>query len=213
MSNTGRTARLDFFSDGVFAIAITLLVIEIKVPHVEHGESLLQGVLAGWPSYLAYVVSFSTIGVLWLSHSAITQHIERANAMFVRLNLLLLMVVAFIPFPTSMLADYSTDMAQSRTAVVIYGTVLMLAAFLVSALWRYAVRGGLTTCPSSECELLTKQLTPSLLGYPALVVLGFVLPVVAVFGQLLLALFRLVPFGIVVVRKELVKFEGKEEDK
>ena len=81
------TGRLGAFSDGVFAIAITILVLEITVP--EDSENLLSAVLDQWPSYLAYVVSFSTIGAAWLGHNVITDYMEYADAMVVRLNLLL----------------------------------------------------------------------------------------------------------------------------
>src|SRR5262245_31405735 len=84
-----RTGRLEAFSDGVFAIAITLLVLEITVPAGSE-DDLLGAFFDQWRSYLAYVVSFSTVGVLWLAHSAITEYLDRVNAMLVRLNLLLL---------------------------------------------------------------------------------------------------------------------------
>jgi uncharacterized membrane protein len=89
----------------VFAIAITLLVLDIVVP-ASAGSDLLRSVAGLWPSYLAYVVSFSTIGASWLGHNAITEYLERANATFVRLNLLLLLLIAFLPFPTRLFADY-----------------------------------------------------------------------------------------------------------
>ena len=90
-----QTGRLESFSDGVFAIAVTLLVLDIAVP-VHAGRDLLPAVANLWPSYLAYVVSFATIGAVWLGHNAITDYIEHVNAGFVRLNLLLLLVVSFL---------------------------------------------------------------------------------------------------------------------
>ena len=92
------TGRLEAFSDGVFAIAITLLVLEITVP--TGSEADLWGAITDqWRSYLAYAVSFATIGALWLAHSVITEYLGRANALLVRLNLLLLMVVVVHPLP------------------------------------------------------------------------------------------------------------------
>jgi uncharacterized membrane protein len=89
---------MEAFSDGVFAIAITLLVLEIAVPSGSE-ENLLGAVVAQWPSYLAYLVSFSTIGAVWLEHTFITEFLGHATSVLIRLNLLLLLVVSFLPFP------------------------------------------------------------------------------------------------------------------
>src|SRR5918995_4883658 len=91
--------RLEAFSDGVFAIAITLLVLELSVAH-DAGDHLLSSILDEWPSLLAYLTSFMTIGVIWLQHSAITGALRAADATLYRLNLLVLLLVGFIPFPT-----------------------------------------------------------------------------------------------------------------
>ena len=99
------TGRLEAFSDGVFAIAVTLLILDVAVP-ADSGGNLLGAVGDQWASYLAYLVSFSTIGAVWLAHSVITEYLDRADAVFVRLNLLLLLVVSFLPFPTRLLAEY-----------------------------------------------------------------------------------------------------------
>ena len=104
------TGRLEALSDGVFAIAITLLVLDIAVP-AHASKDLLGAVTQQWPSYLAYAVSFSTIGALWLGHNVITEYLDRADAAFVRLNLLLLFLVALLPFPTRLFADYLGDEA------------------------------------------------------------------------------------------------------
>lgn len=99
------TRRLEAFSDGVFAIAITLLVLDITVPAGSE-DDLLAAVVNQWPSYLAYVVSFATIGVAWLEHNAITDYMDYADAMVVRVNLSLLLLVSFLPFPTRLIAKY-----------------------------------------------------------------------------------------------------------
>jgi uncharacterized membrane protein len=96
------TNRLEAFSDGVFAIAITLLVLEIKVP--PPGTALGAELLHLWPSYLAYVVSFLVIGAIWLNHHAMFQHIVRVDGMLLLFNILHLMPIAFLPFPTAVLA-------------------------------------------------------------------------------------------------------------
>ena len=100
-----RTGRLEAFSDGVFAIAVTLLILDIGVSGTA-GHDLGAAIRGLWPSYLAYVASFSTIGAAWLGHNAITEYLERTDAAFVRLNLLLLLAISFLPFPTRLVAEY-----------------------------------------------------------------------------------------------------------
>jgi uncharacterized membrane protein len=190
--------RLEAFSDGVFAIAITLLVLEITVPAGSE-DNLLRAVAHQWPSYLAYLVSFSTIGALWLRHTAITEYLGRANTVLVRLNLLLLMVVAFIPFPTRLLAEYSGNDQPGRVSTTIYGITLLVASLLVSVLWRYAVHERLVHPDAADAEIqtLTTRLKPSLAGYLVMIVLGLVLPLVALLGYLAVAIYLIVPFGLI----------------
>src|SRR5690242_7406538 len=114
------TGRMEAFSDGVFAIAITLLVLDVSVPSGS-GDRLLAAIGEQWPRYLAYVVSFATIGAIWLCHNAITEYLERADAWLLRANLLLLMIVGFIPFPTHLAAEYIHDEDAERVAVTFYG--------------------------------------------------------------------------------------------
>jgi uncharacterized membrane protein len=192
-----RTGRLEAFSDGVFAIAITLLVLEITVPAGSE-DDLLGAFFDQWRSYLAYVVSFSTIGVLWLAHSAITEYLDRVNSMLVRLNLLLLMVVSFIPFPTRLLAEYGADDDAARVATTVYGLTILFGVILISVVWRYAIAAGLERPDVTDQELqsLTTKLTPGLAGYVAMIVLGLFLPTAAVIGYLAVALFLLVPFAL-----------------
>src|SRR5262245_58207594 len=149
-----RTNRLEAFSDGVFAIAITLLVLEISVPPGSESD-LLRAVLDQWPSYVAYLVSFSTIGVLWLGHSAITEYLERTDALLVRLNLLLLMFVSFIPFPTKLLAENSGHDNPARVAATIYGLTLLVASVLLAIIWRYALRERLIRPDAADEEVAT----------------------------------------------------------
>jgi TMEM175 potassium channel family protein len=193
---------MEAFSDGVFAIAITLLVLEIAVPAGSEAD-LLGAVLDQWPSYLAYLVSFSTIGAIWLEHTVITEFLERATSVFIRLNLLLLVVVSFLPFPTKLLGEYVGEEAPARVAVTIYGLNLFLASALVSLLWRYAVREGLIRpdVADSDVKMITNRLTPGLAGYVVMIVLGLFLPVVAVLGYLIIAVYIIFPFGALRRRK------------
>ena len=175
-----RTSRVEAFSDGVFAIAITLLVLEIAVPSGSE-DDLLGALVDQWPSYLAYLVSFSTIGAVWLQHTVISEYLDRATSVLIRLNLLLLLVVAFLPFPTRLLGEYIGEAEPSRVAATIYGLNLFLTSALVSLLWRYAVRERLIRRDASDSDLkmLTKRLTPSLAGYVTMIRLGLFLPVLA----------------------------------
>ena len=97
------TSRIEAFSDGMFAIAITLLILEVKVPVPAEGH-LAQGLVKQWPSYLAFVLSFVYIGVMWMNHHRMFTHIRRSNDTLLVLNLLLLLGVTAVPFPTAVLA-------------------------------------------------------------------------------------------------------------
>src|ERR1700712_2371403 len=103
--STMDTRRLESFSDGVFAIAITLLVLEIRVPEMA-GDRLAHELAAQWPSYLAYVVSFLVIGIIWINHHAVVDHLRVANRPFMGINLFLLFCVGLIPWPTQLVAQY-----------------------------------------------------------------------------------------------------------
>jgi TMEM175 potassium channel family protein len=189
-----RTGRLEAFSDGVFAIAITLLVLDIAVPL--NAKNDLLGAVAGlWPAYLAYVVSFATIGAVWLGHNAITDYLDQTDTTFVRLNLLLLLFVALLPFPTRLFADYIGEDNPERVAATIYGITLLLTLTLLWTLWRYALREDLVRpdAGDEEIELLTQRLTPGLGGYLVLIIAGLFIPVIAVIGYLAIALFYILP--------------------
>ena len=189
-----RTGRMEAFSDGVFAIAITLLVLEIGVPEGS-GDDLWGALLDQWPSYLAYLVSFATIGAVWFAHTVITEALSGATSVLIRVNLLLLLVVAFLPFPTVLLSEYVGEPDAERIAVTVYGLNLLLASVLVSTLWRYANRAGLVRedLTDGEVRALSSRLTPSLVSYAVVIVLGIFLPVVAVLGYLLIAIYLLLP--------------------
>lgn len=134
------TTRLEALSDGVFAIAITLLVIEIGVPHLNGEQGLGDALRQLWPSYFGFAVSFLTIGVLWLNHHQMFKDIARADHTVTVLNLLLLMCVSFIPFPTAVLADFLRDGDQRLGAVLIYGATFTAMAVPYTALWLWVIR-------------------------------------------------------------------------
>lgn len=189
---------MEAFSDGVFAIAITLLVLDLVVPVATKGN-LFTAFFAEWPQYLAYVVSFATIGAVWLAHSAITENLEHTDSTFLRLNLLLLLFTSFLPFPTRFLAEYIDSDESERAAVIIYGISLLLLTGVLSLLWRYAVGAKLVRedLGDEELEVFTQRLSPGLGGYFALTLVGIFFPIVAVFGFLVVSVFVIlpIPFG------------------
>lgn len=135
------TGRLEAFSDGVFAITVTLLILEIKPPS-DYGN-LLHGLGALWPSYLAYAVSFLFIGQVWANHHVLFDHIRAASRGILFLNTVLLMIVAFLPFATSVLAGSLRDGRGERTATVFYAIAFAATALSFNAVWKYARRFGL----------------------------------------------------------------------
>ena len=125
------TDRVESFSDSVFAFAATLLVLNLRDP----GGDLARGLLREWPSYAAYAVSFLTIGIIWINHGTLFGRLGRLDRPLVVLNLLLLMIVAVIPFPTAMLARYARDGASSHAAGILYGTTMTVMGIMFTAIW------------------------------------------------------------------------------
>ena len=142
------------------------------------------------------MASFSTIGAAWLGHNAITEYLDRTDAAFVRLNLLLLLFVSFLPFPTRLVAEFIHQATAERVAVTFYGIILLLSSVLLQVLWRYAVRARLVRPDTAdeEIELLTERLTPGLGAYLVLIVSGLFVPIIAVTGFLGIALYYIIPF-------------------
>jgi len=133
--------RLEAFSDGVFAIAITLLVIEIRPPEVPEGERLAPALWAQWPSYVAYLVSFLTIGVIWLNHHRIFEQVARVDGPLLLLNLNLLLWTALIPFPTAVVAEYLRGAGEAaRTASALYSGVLLVMGLAFGAVFAWVTR-------------------------------------------------------------------------
>jgi uncharacterized membrane protein len=137
------TGRIEAFSDGVMAIAITLLVLDLKVPtasDVSDSGSLLAALLDRWPSYLAYLAAFLTIGIIWLNHRAFVDRVNRFDSRMQWLNLALLLGVATLPFPTALMAAYvNAGGAAASTAAVVYGLLSVATALPWIFMWRHLV--------------------------------------------------------------------------
>lgn len=188
---------MEAFSDGVFAVAITILVLDLAIP-LSASKDLVGAIFGEWPGYLGYLVSFATIGTIWLGHSSMTDYLERVDSVFQRLNLLLLLFVCLLPFATGLLAEFIDREGAERVASVTYGVTLLLCAVLLYVLWRYAVRAKLVNAnlEDDEITLLTSRLTPGLGGYVLLILLGLFFPRVSVFGYLAVAVFLILPFRL-----------------
>lgn len=154
--NDRDTTRLEAFSDGVIAIAITLLVLEVRVPHVneESGGSLWSALGDLWPSYVGYALSFLIIGIMWANHHAIFKHVARTNHYLTLLNLLLLFMIGFIPFPTALLAEYLTHEGE-RTATIVYAGWMLASAVVYYLLWRYVRHAGLIDPETDQAAVAT----------------------------------------------------------
>ena len=163
-------ARLEAFSDGVFAIAITLLIIEVKVPHVEEGRSLLDALVDQWPQFAAYAVSFAIIGIIWVNHHHVMGEVTRVTHELTFINLALLAAVAFLPFPTALLAEYVTaGDEQARVAAVVYSATMLALASWFLLLWVDVVRRNLHD-PRIDAAGLQRRIRRGLIGPAAYVV-------------------------------------------
>lgn len=137
----GSTDRLEAFSDGVFAVAITLLVLDLSV-HAKTGQ-LGRGLLDEWPHYATYVVSFLTIGIIWANHHRQFEHIVRIDRALMLLNLILLLFVTLIPFPTGLLAEYLRRPADEKVAAITYSASLLAMGVAFFATYAYASHADL----------------------------------------------------------------------
>jgi uncharacterized membrane protein len=146
--------RVEPFSDGVFAIAATLLVLELHVPAPGSEGGLWHALVEEWPSFASYVVSFSIIGIIWVNHHAVLDHLGRVDRTLLFFNLLLLLWVALLPFPTNLLSTYMREGGtDERVAGVVYTANMALMGFSFSMLWRYAVSRGLLAEGLSDEEV------------------------------------------------------------
>jgi len=131
-----RTSRLEAFSDGVFAIAATLLVLELRVPPGE--PDLVRALIGLWPAYAAYLISFLTIGIIWVNHHTLLEHCRRVDRAFLYLNLLLLIAVGIVPFPTALVGEYILSERGATAALVVYGLGAVLIAIAFTGVFLYA---------------------------------------------------------------------------
>jgi uncharacterized membrane protein len=148
------SGRAESFSDGVFAVAITLLIFNL----LPIGSGLLtwRSLGAAWPQYAAYMVSFLSIGIMWMNHHTLFGHVTRIDRPLLVLNLLLLMGVVAIPFPTALVAEHLTGprSAGGSIAAVVYGVVMIVISLVYNAIWEYLVRHTETLGSPATREML-----------------------------------------------------------
>jgi uncharacterized membrane protein len=174
------TSRLEAFSDGVFAIAVTLLVLLFDVP--KDGGTLSQALLHQWPSYLAYAVSFLTIGIMWVNHHDVMHQIGHADRTFLFLTILLLMCVAFVPYPTAIVAEFIRG-SDREAAALFYGITLTTTAVFFNALWRYAVWNNRLIARDADPSVvkgITRSFRPGVPLYLGSTLVALVSPVASV---------------------------------
>lgn len=141
------TGRIEAFSDGVFAIAMTLLVLDIKVPHdLTPDRTLAQALVGQWPTYLAFATSFATILIMWVNHHRLFTHIGRGDDGLLFCNGLLLLGVVLVPFPTALVSEY-LGRAGQKTAALIYNSTFIAIALCFNLLWRSASTNGVCCAP------------------------------------------------------------------
>jgi uncharacterized membrane protein len=173
----GDAARLEAFSDGVLAIAITLLILNVHVEPKPH-ESLTSALAAAWPEIVAYVASFLQIGIMWANHHALFRVVVKVDHVLLLLNLLLLGFVTFLPLPTQLVAEHSGNDADGHVAMLVYGLTLVGAAMSFNLIWRYAGRRGLLADAVSPqfCRDVDIRYLAGLCGYVFATALAFLLP-------------------------------------
>jgi len=180
--------RLLFFSDAVFAIAITLLALELRLPSLDGSltnDQLLQALLAIWPKYFSYALSFFVIGAFWMGHHRKFRFILRYDTTLILLNIFLLMWIAFIPFPTAVIGEN-----ENRTAVIFYALVMAIAGLLNAALWVYASQHNRLIEPGFSSQQRRRE-TIRALVVPSVFLLSmglaFINPMIAIYSWLLIA--------------------------
>jgi len=189
-----RTTRLEAFSDGVFAIAATLLVLELRVP--PDTTDLVGALLRLWPAYAAYLVSFLTIGIIWVNHHTLLEHCTRVDRRFLYLNLMLLIAVGIVPFPTALVDQYILSEHGATAALVVYGLGAVLIALAFTGIFLYATHDHRLVGDKAAARAIRAEgrLFPLGLGaYTLGIALAFVAPIASLVVYGLTALFYAFP--------------------
>jgi uncharacterized membrane protein len=186
------TGRIEAFSDGIFGIAATLLILEIKIPPA--GQDLAQSLLHQWPSYFAFALSFAFIGIMWMNHHRLFTFIRKADDGLLAVNLLLLLGITFVPFPTSVLAAHLAT-ANERTAAILYNGTYLAVGIFFNLLWHHAVRRKLLGHEISPEAIhrMTRRFAVGPTAYVPLFLLSWSNPRISIFLNAMLAVYFALP--------------------
>jgi uncharacterized membrane protein len=196
MPEQKETARIEAFSDGVLAIVITLLALELRVPEVstEEGFNLVQALLARWPTYLAFLASFFFILVMWINHHRLFTAIRRSDNNLMLLNGLLLLGITVTPFSTALIAAYLQHPDQN-TAAMIYSSLFFVTAIFFNALWRYASYNNRLFDSHTDPQLV-RFITRQYVFGPVLYGVAFILAMFSALASLLFTVIIAVFFAL-----------------
>jgi uncharacterized membrane protein len=192
------TARLETFADGVFAIAATLLILNVDAQVSDDVHDLGGRLTHIWPSYLAYAASFATIGIMWVNHHTVMTQIDRSDRRFLLANVGLLMCIAFVPFPTRLVAEHIRD-DGGQDAALIYGFTMVATAIMFSVTWFYAAIGKRLLRADADPAIvggISRSYLPGPWIYLAATLLAFASPTASVLVFLGTALFYVVESSI-----------------
>ena len=181
------TGRVEAFSDGVFAIAITLLILAVGIEQAFAEGELAHQLRELWPAYIAYAVSFLTIGIMWANHHQIFRHFARVDRPMLLLNILLLMCISFTPFPTRVVAEHAKNGDDREAAAVLYGATMTSIAIGFFVVWIYGSRRLLRPdADQREINGITRTYLPGTPMYLTATLIAFVSPIASlvIFGVL-----------------------------
>lgn len=181
------TGRAEAFSDGVFAIAITLLILAVGLEQAFSEGELKRQLVDLWPAYIAYAVSFLTVGIMWANHHQVFRHFARVDRPLLLLNILLLMCVSFTPFPTRVVAEHAKNGSDREAAAVLYGLTMTLTAICFFSVWIYGSRRLLRPdADMREVDGITRSYLPGAPMYLLATLIAFVSPIASliIFGAL-----------------------------
>ena len=193
------TARLETFADGVFAIAATLLILNVDAQIGEHSSALGHRLLEIWPSYIAYAVSFVTIGIIWSNHHTVMAQLGRVDRTFLMLNVLLLLCIAFVPFPTRLIAEHLRDRHDLEAAALAYGATMTVMSIAYFTLWIYASHAGRLLHTDADPRVvsgITRSYLPGIPVYLTATLIAFVAPLASVIMFAAIALFYVIESSI-----------------
>src|SRR5262249_36546812 len=198
---SSETSRVEAFSDGVFAIAITLLILDVRVPSGMQ-PGLGHALLRQWPMYVAFLISFAFIGIMWVNHHRLFNHIRRTNNGLMFLNLLLLLGVTFVPFPTGLLAAHYYSPGRTVAAAVFNGSYFVIAIFF-NVLWHHVVRSGLLDSTTQDsANAITRQYAVGPISYLVCFGLTWISVPLSLAVSIALAIFFAMPPKIAVENRQ-----------